>query len=94
MLFTIFMWRRLNKWWRPFLVAYPIFMAFTLVYTAEHFFSDVPGRLAGRGAGCVAGQPDRAVAKGQPRPPDTLEPLLPRLPWRPPSARRQVRCPK
>lgn len=41
MLFTIFMWNRLNKWWRPFLVAYPIFMAFTLVFAAEHFFADV-----------------------------------------------------
>lgn len=40
MLFTIFMWRRVNKWWRPLLVFYPLFMAFTLVYTAEHFFAD------------------------------------------------------
>ncbi len=41
MLFSIFMWRRVNRWWRPVLVLYPIFMAFTLVYTAEHFLADV-----------------------------------------------------
>jgi hypothetical protein len=40
MLFSIFMWRRLNKWWRPFLVFYPLFMVFTLVFTAEHYISD------------------------------------------------------
>jgi membrane-associated phospholipid phosphatase len=41
MLFSIFMWRRVNRWWRPLLVVYPPFMAFTLVYAGEHYFSDV-----------------------------------------------------
>jgi len=27
--------------WRPLLVAYPLVMAFTLVYTAEHYVVDV-----------------------------------------------------
>ena len=41
MLFSIFMWRRVDKWWRPVLVAYPLFMCFTLVYAGEHYVSDV-----------------------------------------------------
>ncbi|MEO9138011.1 MAG: phosphatase PAP2 family protein, partial [Jatrophihabitans sp.] len=39
-LFVLFMWKRLNKWWRPVLVAYPILMTFSLVYSAEHFVAD------------------------------------------------------
>ena len=27
--------------WRPLLVAYPLIMAFTLVYTAEHYVIDI-----------------------------------------------------
>jgi hypothetical protein len=41
MLFSIFLWRRANRWWRPLLVGYPLFMAFTLVYAGEHYVSDV-----------------------------------------------------
>jgi membrane-associated phospholipid phosphatase len=41
MLFTFFMWRRVSKWWRPALVAYNLLMAFTLVYSAEHYVSDI-----------------------------------------------------
>lgn len=41
LLFTLFMWGRVNKWWRPVLVAYPLFMGFTLVYAGEHYVSDV-----------------------------------------------------
>jgi hypothetical protein len=40
MLFVLFMWGRVNKWWRPLLVAYPIVMTFSLVYSAEHFLAD------------------------------------------------------
>ena len=54
MLFSIFMWRRLNRWWRPLLAAYPILMAFTLVYTAEHFFADVLAGWLGAAIVCVA----------------------------------------
>lgn len=41
LLFSIFMWRRVSKWWRPVLVIYPLFMGFTLVYSAEHFVTDI-----------------------------------------------------
>jgi hypothetical protein len=39
-LFSLFMWRRLHKAWRPFLVFYPLFMTFSLAYSAEHYVSD------------------------------------------------------
>ncbi len=41
LLFTLFMWKRVNKWWRPVLVFYPVFMGFTLVYSGEHYAADV-----------------------------------------------------
>jgi hypothetical protein len=36
-----FLWHRVNKKWRPLLVAYVLIMAFTLVYTAEHYVVDI-----------------------------------------------------
>jgi membrane-associated phospholipid phosphatase len=36
-----FLWHRVHRGWRPLLVAYPLVMAFTLVYTAEHFVVDI-----------------------------------------------------
>ncbi|MEV3901652.1 phosphatase PAP2 family protein [Mycobacterium sp. NPDC050551] len=36
-----FLWRRVHRAWRPVLVAYPLIMAFTLVYTAEHYVVDI-----------------------------------------------------
>ncbi len=36
-----FLWRRVHRGWRPLLVAYPLVMAFTLVYTAEHYVVDI-----------------------------------------------------
>jgi membrane-associated phospholipid phosphatase len=72
MLFAIFFWRRLNRRWRPLLVAYPILMAFSLVYTAEHYLSDVlAGWLAAALACLAAARIERrrsAVAS-----PDTLD---------------------
>lgn len=38
---AVFLWNRLNRGWRPALVAYPLVMAFTLVYTAEHYVIDI-----------------------------------------------------
>ncbi|OHU05858.1 inositol phosphorylceramide synthase [Mycobacterium syngnathidarum] len=38
---AVFLWSRVNRGWRPFLVAYPLIMAFTLVYTAEHYVIDI-----------------------------------------------------
>jgi hypothetical protein len=36
-----FLWTRVARMWRPLLVAYVLVMAFTLVYTAEHFVVDI-----------------------------------------------------
>jgi hypothetical protein len=38
---SIFLWRRIRRGWRPLLVAYPLAMAFVLVYSAEHFAVDI-----------------------------------------------------
>ncbi len=44
MLFVIFMWPRVRRWWCPVLVAYLLLMTFSLAYSAEHYVSD---QLAG-----------------------------------------------
>jgi hypothetical protein len=36
-----FLWRRVNRGWRLVLVGYVLIMAFTLVYTAEHYVTDI-----------------------------------------------------
>jgi hypothetical protein len=36
-----FLWHRVHRGWRPVLVAYVLIMAFTLVYTAEHYVIDI-----------------------------------------------------
>ena len=36
-----FLWQRVHRGWRPLLVVYPLVMAFTLVYTAEHYVIDL-----------------------------------------------------
>ncbi len=38
---ALFLWNRINPWWRPVLVAYVLIMAFTLVYSAEHYVIDI-----------------------------------------------------
>lgn len=46
-LFCIFMWSRLRKWWRPLLVAYPLVMMWSLCYAGEHYVADgIAGALA------------------------------------------------
>jgi hypothetical protein len=72
MLFSIFMWPRLNKWWRPLLLFYPLFMVFTLVYTAEHYISDC---LAGWLAAALVALAARGIERWRKRRrrPDTLE---------------------
>jgi len=37
----MFLWNRVHRGWRPLLVIYPLAMAFTLVYTAEHYVIDI-----------------------------------------------------
>jgi hypothetical protein len=36
-----FLWTRVQRRWRPLLVGYVLVMAFTLVYTAEHYVVDI-----------------------------------------------------
>ncbi len=36
-----FLWNRVHRAWRPLLVCYPLVMAFTLVYSAEHYVTDL-----------------------------------------------------
>lgn len=38
---SVFLWRRVSRKWRPLLVAYPLMMAFALVYSAEHYVIDL-----------------------------------------------------
>ncbi|WIM90095.1 phosphatase PAP2 family protein [Candidatus Mycobacterium wuenschmannii] len=38
---SMFLWRRVRRGWRPLLIAYPLAMAFVLVYSAEHFAVDI-----------------------------------------------------
>jgi hypothetical protein len=41
LLVAITLWPRRRKWLRPLVALYPVAMAFTLIYTAEHYFSDI-----------------------------------------------------
>ena len=41
LLIALFLWRLAPRWGRVLLAVYPPAMAFALVYTAEHYFSDV-----------------------------------------------------
>jgi hypothetical protein len=36
-----FLWSRMPRWWRPLLAGYVLIMAFTLVYSAEHYVVDI-----------------------------------------------------
>lgn len=38
---SAFLWTRVRRKWRPLLVVYPLVMAFTLVYSAEHYVVDI-----------------------------------------------------
>jgi hypothetical protein len=41
LLIAITLWPHCHRWLRPILVAYPLAMAFTLIYTGEHYFFDI-----------------------------------------------------
>jgi membrane-associated phospholipid phosphatase len=41
MLICLFLWPRLNRRWRPLLVAYPIGMGLSLIYLGEHYLIDI-----------------------------------------------------
>jgi hypothetical protein len=47
---SVFLWRRVRRRWRPLLAAYPLIMAFSLVYAAEHYVFDI---LLGWGAAAI-----------------------------------------
>ena len=38
---SVFLWRRVRRRWRLLLAAYPLIMAFSLVYSAEHYVFDI-----------------------------------------------------
>jgi hypothetical protein len=40
MLVAVFFWSRVRWWLRPLLAAYPVAMAFSLVYSGEHYVTD------------------------------------------------------
>jgi PAP2 superfamily len=83
-LFCIFMWRRLNRWWRPLLVGYPLVMMFSLAYSGEHYVADgIAGALAAWLIHWLATRIERWRA-GRRRP-DTLE--------SPPEPTLETECP-
>ncbi len=41
LLIAITLWPRKHKWLRPIVALYPLAMAFSLIYGAEHYFSDI-----------------------------------------------------
>ncbi len=75
-LFVIFMWPRLHRWWRPLLVGYPLLMMFSLAYGGEHYVADgIAGALAAWLIHVLANRVERwqaARRKGEPGT-DTLE---------------------
>ena len=41
LLIALFLWPLVRRRWRPLLAMYPLMMAFSLVYSAEHYFFDI-----------------------------------------------------
>jgi membrane-associated phospholipid phosphatase len=41
MLICLFLWPRVNRRWRPLLVAYPLCMGLSLIYLGEHYLIDI-----------------------------------------------------
>jgi hypothetical protein len=62
-LLVLFLWRRTPRALRPLLALYPFAMAFTLVYTAEHYVADcLVGAAAAFVLNAVAGRVERRLA--------------------------------
>jgi hypothetical protein len=75
-LFVLFMWSRLNKWWRPLLVAYPIVMQFSLTYGGDHYVADgIAGSLCAWLVHWLANRVERW--RNRAAAPDTLEDRAP-----------------
>jgi PAP2 superfamily len=65
----LFFWRGARPWLRALLLAYPLAMAFTLIYTGEHYFFDVAlGWVYGAGvyAAVLAFERRRAAVRDAP----------------------------
>jgi membrane-associated phospholipid phosphatase len=60
LLIALVFWRVVQPRWRPLLALYPLAMAFALVYTAEHYVSDV---LVGWLYACLAFLAVEAIAR-------------------------------
>lgn len=59
-LFVLFMWRRVNRWWRVLLAAYPLLMQFTLTYGGDHYVADgIAGALCAWFVHWAAGRVER-----------------------------------
>lgn len=72
MLFVLFVWKRVKKWVRPLLAAYPVAMTFSLVYSGEHFLTDcVLGALLAWGVHALFARYERRRMGAAPV--DTLE---------------------
>jgi PAP2 superfamily len=41
LIIALFLWHRVGRRWRPLLIGYVLMMAFTLVYSAEHYVIDI-----------------------------------------------------
>jgi membrane-associated phospholipid phosphatase len=67
LLITLFLWRRVRPRWRHLLALYPLFMGFTLVYTAEHYVIDVlVGFVFALGAAVLASRVERRWFAAEP----------------------------
>jgi membrane-associated phospholipid phosphatase len=71
LLLVLFLWPRVRRRWRPLLAIYPVLMAFSLVYTGEHYVVDVlVGWVLAVGVTVAAGRIERRIMRA--RDPDTL----------------------
>ena len=71
-LFCLFMWPRVHRFWRPLLIAYPLVMTFSLVYSGEHYVTDcLAGALAALAVHLLANRVERGRRRRQA--PDTLD---------------------
>jgi hypothetical protein len=83
-LFVLFMWPRVNKWWRALLALYPFAMMFSLAYGAEHYVADgIAGALCAWLVHWLANRGERWLKGGAPT--DTLD--------LPPDSDQESACP-
>src|SRR5512139_758574 len=73
MMICVFLWPRVKRRWRPLLVAYPLGMAFSLIYLGEHYLVDILLGWAYAGA-AVHAVDWVAERRRQPRTAPTAEP--------------------